>query len=54
METYRILVIEDDPAIGQSLLDALARHGFQAALCNTGAAGTETARRHARDRLTSA
>lgn len=46
METYRILVIEDDPAIGQSLLDGLKQHGFSAALCKTGASGIEHAQKH--------
>jgi hypothetical protein len=27
MESYRILVIEEDPAIGQSLLDGFKQHG---------------------------
>jgi DNA-binding response OmpR family regulator len=46
METYRILVIEDDPAIGQSLLDGFKQHGFQAELCKTGAGGIEHAQKH--------
>jgi DNA-binding response OmpR family regulator len=41
MDSYRILVIEDDPAIGQSLLDGFQQHGFQAALCKTGSSGVE-------------
>jgi len=28
MELYRILLIEDNPAIGQSLLDGYKHHGF--------------------------
>jgi len=43
MEPYRILVIEDDPAIGQSLLDGLKQHGFTAELRKTGADGVEYA-----------
>jgi len=39
MTAERILVIEDDPAIGQSLLDGLKQHGFHAELCKTGASG---------------
>src|SRR5688572_16647766 len=46
MESYRILVIEDDPAIGQSLLDGFKQHGFQAVLCKTGSSGVEHARKH--------
>lgn len=41
MELYRILVIEDDPAIGQSLLDGFRTHGFEPYLCTTGAKGIE-------------
>lgn len=41
METYRILIIEDDPAIGQSLLDGLRTHGFEPNLCATGGRGIE-------------
>jgi len=43
--TQKILVIEDDPAIGQSLLDGLRQHGFDAALCKTGSSGVEHARK---------
>ena len=39
----KILVIEDDPAIGQSLLDGLKQHGFHAALRKNGAGGVEFA-----------
>jgi DNA-binding response OmpR family regulator len=42
-----ILVIEDDPAIGQSLLDGLRQHGFHAELCKTGASGVEYVQRQA-------
>jgi DNA-binding response OmpR family regulator len=45
MESYRILVIEDDPAIGQSLLDGFRQHGFHVELCKTGSAGVEHAQR---------
>jgi DNA-binding response OmpR family regulator len=41
METYRILVIEDDPAIGQSLLDGFRNHGFLPSLCTTGGKGID-------------
>lgn len=41
MTAQKILVIEDDPAIGQSLLDGLRQHGFQADLCKTGARGVD-------------
>jgi two-component system response regulator MtrA len=44
MTTHRILVIEDDPAIGQSLLDGFRTHGFDPHLCNTGASGVEYAK----------
>ncbi|HEU4745621.1 MAG TPA: response regulator transcription factor [Anaerolineales bacterium] len=46
MESYRILVIEDDPAIGQSLLDGFRQHAFQAVLCKTGSSGVEHARKY--------
>src|SRR5512134_2364608 len=46
MESYRILVIEDDPAIGQSLLDGFKQHGFHANLCKTGSSGIEFAQKH--------
>ena len=46
MDVHRILVIEDDPAIGQSLLDGFKQHGFQADLCKTGATGVEYAQKH--------
>lgn len=43
----KVLVIEDDPAIGQSLLDGLRQHGFQAELCKTGTSGVEYVQRQA-------
>lgn len=46
MDSYRILVIEDDPAIGQSLLDGLKNHGFNADLRTNGTMGMEYAKRH--------
>ena len=46
MDSYRILVIEDDPAIGQSLLAGYKQHGFQAQLCKTGSSGIEYVQRH--------
>ena len=46
MDLYRILVIEDDPAIGQSLLDGFKQHGFRADLCKTGSSGLEYAQKH--------
>jgi DNA-binding response OmpR family regulator len=45
--TQKILVIEDDPAIGQSLLDGLRQHGFQTDLCKTGLSGVEHVQKHA-------
>ena len=46
MEPYQILVIEDDPAIGQSLLDGLKHYGFHAELCADGSSGTKHAKQH--------
>ena len=46
MEPYRILVIEDDPAIGQSLLDGLKHYGFRAELRVDGSSGMNHARQH--------
>src|SRR5687768_13914053 len=46
MESHRILIIEDDPAIGESLLDGFKQHGFRADLCKTGASGVVYAQRH--------
>ena len=39
-------MIEDDPAIGQSLLDGFKHHGLEAFLCTTGAGGVEYAKKH--------
>jgi DNA-binding response OmpR family regulator len=47
MSRSPILIIEDDPAIGKSLLAGLEQHGFEAHLCATGASGADYARRHA-------
>src|SRR4026207_2084940 len=47
MEPYRILIIEDDPAIGQSLLDGLKHYGFQAELSVDGTGGMNHAKQHA-------
>ena len=44
MDSYRILLIEDDPAIGQSLLDGLKHHGFNADLRTTGSTGMDYAK----------
>ena len=41
MEPYRILLIEDDPAIAQSLLDGLKHHGVHADLRVNGKSGVE-------------
>lgn len=46
MTIYRILLIEDDPAIGQSLLDGFRTHGFEPNLCTTGGSGIEFAKKH--------
>jgi two-component system response regulator MtrA len=46
MDHYRILVIEDDPAIGQSLLDGLRHYGFSADLRTTGSDGIEYTKKH--------
>ena len=43
----RILVIEDDPAIGQSLLDGLRQHGFTPELCKTGTSSVDFAQKNA-------
>ena len=45
MTVQKILIVEDDPGIGQSLLDGLRQHGFNAELCKTGASGVEYARK---------
>jgi two-component system response regulator MtrA len=44
MTIHKILIIEDDPAIGQSLLDVFRTHGFEPHLCSTGASGVEYAK----------
>ena len=46
MEKYLILVIEDDPAIGQSLIDGLHNQGFESHLSTTGEAGIDFARNY--------
>jgi DNA-binding response OmpR family regulator len=46
MDSYRVLVIEDNPAIGQSLLDGLEHHGFSVDLRTTGSGGIEFTKRH--------
>jgi DNA-binding response OmpR family regulator len=46
MITHRILLIEDDPAIGQSLLDGFRTHGFEPHLYTTGASGADFAKQH--------
>jgi DNA-binding response OmpR family regulator len=46
MTTHRILLIEDDPAIGQSLMDGFKHHGFEPSLCKTGGRGVESAKRN--------
>ena len=46
MEPYRLLIIEDDPAIGQSLLDGFKHHGFKADLRANGSSGMEHAKQH--------
>jgi two-component system response regulator MtrA len=43
MESFRILVVEDDPAIGQSLVDAFRSQGFEPHLCTTGGSAVEFA-----------
>lgn len=46
MNPQKILIVEDDPAIGQSLLDGLKHHGFEANLRTTGASGVEYAKKN--------
>ena len=46
MNPQKILIVEDDPAIGQSLLDGLKHHGFEAYLCTSGKSGVEYAKRN--------
>ena len=41
---YRILIVEDDPAIGQSLMDGFRSHGFEPSLCTSGGKGIEFTR----------
>jgi DNA-binding response OmpR family regulator len=41
MSVEKILVIEDDPAIGQSLIDGLRHYGFSAELRATGSSGVQ-------------
>ena len=45
MTSQRILLIEDDPAIGQSLMDGFKHHGFDAYLCITGSSGMDFAKK---------
>lgn len=47
MASQKILLIEDDPAIGQSLVDGFKHHGFEAHLCTTGSSGVDFAKKHA-------
>jgi DNA-binding response OmpR family regulator len=46
MTRHSLLIIEDDPAIGASLLAGLEHHGFSAHLCTTGKSGMEFAHQH--------
>lgn len=46
MAPHKILIVEDDPGIGQSLLDGLKHHGFEASLCTTGTSGVDFAKRN--------
>ena len=46
MPAQTLLLIEDDPAIGQSLMDGLKHHGFEPYLCVTGASGVEYMQKH--------
>jgi DNA-binding response OmpR family regulator len=46
MANYRVLVIEDDPAIGQSLMDGFRTHGFAPSLCISGEKGIEFTKKH--------
>jgi DNA-binding response OmpR family regulator len=46
MPTNQILLIEDDPAIAQSLLAGLEHHGFDGHLCVTGRSGVDYACQH--------
>jgi DNA-binding response OmpR family regulator len=47
MNSNHILIIEDDLAIGKSLLAGLEQHGFVPYLCATGSSGMNYARIHA-------
>jgi two-component system response regulator MtrA len=46
MTVHRILLIEDDPAIGQSLMDGFKHHGFEPTLYTTGSSGLEFVKKH--------
>ena len=46
MNPYRILLIEDDPSIAQSLQAGLKREGYDIAWKNMGAAGVDFARKY--------
>jgi DNA-binding response OmpR family regulator len=46
MESHRILVIEDDSAIGQSLMDGLKHYGFSAMICTSGSSGVNHAKQY--------
>jgi DNA-binding response OmpR family regulator len=46
MSNYNILIIEDDPAIGQSLLDGFEQFGFSAHLSPTGTEGLAYLEKH--------
>jgi two-component system response regulator MtrA len=46
MNSQKIVIIEDDPAIGQSLEAGLAREGFTIALKSTGADGMDHAQKY--------
>jgi DNA-binding response OmpR family regulator len=45
MEAYHILLIEDDPAIGQSLVDGFRNQGYEPHLFASGGSGIEFARK---------
>ncbi|HEY2980365.1 MAG TPA: response regulator transcription factor, partial [Anaerolineales bacterium] len=45
MTSYSILIVEDDPAVAQSLRDGLAREGFAVTWKSTGADGNEFAQK---------
>ena len=46
MQTYHILVIEDDPAVGRVLQESLKRDGYQVTWQTMGSAGVAFARDH--------